>query len=112
LDIVVSVHCEHSLPQIIGALAAARGFSCRLDSRKQECDQNAHDRDHDQQFHERKPGTAPVRQTNSYSWHVTLLASYAPMGVDLPIEGAASISCSPMRRKKHHAVVKKTPVYL
>ena len=50
--IMVGGHAE--LPEVVGALSAARSLAGRLNGRQQQRDQDADDRDHHQQFDERK----------------------------------------------------------
>ena len=52
--VVVILHCETNLLEIVLALAAPRGFAGGLDGGQQECDQDPDDRDHDKQLHERE----------------------------------------------------------
>ena len=52
--VVMVLHRDADLLEIVLALRAARRFAGRLNRRQQQGDQDADDRDHDQQFDERK----------------------------------------------------------
>ena len=52
LDMGIQGHAN--LMQVIGTLDSSSRFPAGLDRRKQQSDENANDRDHDQQFHEGK----------------------------------------------------------
>jgi hypothetical protein len=56
---MVVVGCEPKLFQVVFALRAAGGFTSLLHSGQQQCNQNGDDRDHHQQFDQRK--TTPIR---------------------------------------------------
>jgi hypothetical protein len=48
------MHGEHHLPHLIGALRATGGLAGRLHRWQQEPDERGNDRDHDEEFNERK----------------------------------------------------------
>src|SRR5262249_47304572 len=58
--VVMIVDGQANLLEVIGALCQVRGFTHLLNRRYQEGDQNRDDRDHDQQFDQREPGTPPA----------------------------------------------------
>src|SRR5690606_24823647 len=52
--VVVVVHCQADLLQVVAALGAAGGLSCLLDGRQQQRNQDRDDRDHHEQFNQRR----------------------------------------------------------
>jgi hypothetical protein len=54
LAVVKSQKRERDLPQVIQALAAPRGFARGLNRRQEQCDQNANNGNHNEQFNKRK----------------------------------------------------------
>ena len=54
VDVVVIMHGEAKLLQVVGALHAVGGFPDLLHRRQQQTDQNGNDGDHDEQLNERE----------------------------------------------------------
>jgi hypothetical protein len=48
------MHCQSNLLEVVGALHPTRGLASRLDSRQQQRDEDADDRNYDKKFYERE----------------------------------------------------------
>ena len=55
VDVVVIVHCQPDLLQVVFALGATSGRASLLNGRKQQRNQDRYDGDHDQQFDQCEP---------------------------------------------------------
>ena len=82
----MGVHRLAELLEVVRTGDAASGLASRLHGRQEQADENADDRDHDKQFHERETAIRSRCESSSrLSWQCNASAPVHPVVHDAPL---------------------------